>query len=283
MPKADQFKRALLVVCLGLILLLCAALLSIDSNAGTRTVYAWGESVVLSDVNADYLQWDYLNLYQIKPNTHFSYSSTSDGYPGYALDRAFDGNFDTEFIGTKAIRSGTTVQINAVFNKTATVDRIIYKCASYDGKASGYPTYLRLSWGNNYSESTPIETWSDAPTGIVMFTFNRPITTDRIRFEFAEVSVANNGVSGTASVATAAELMFLQPENRYAAKAGDLFDDYRWTELKPEYNNAEILGDMKTQLSGYINYDTEFGPRIERALALLDGTLKYDPKFGGLG
>ena len=265
----------MLIVCLGLILLLAVLGLTVNIQTDTYKVYAWGESVTCTSVNEEYLQWDYLNLYQIKPNTHFSYSSTSAAYPGYALDRAFDGNFDTAFVGTKTINYNSSVQINAVFNKTTTVDRIIYKCVSYDGKASGFPTYLRLSWGNNYSESTLLETW-DVPTGIVMFTFNHPVTTDRIRFEFADVSVVNNSVSGTLSVATAAELMFLQPENQYAAKAGDLFEDYRWTQLKSEYKNIDMLHDMKTQLSGYINYDTEFGPRIERALALMEGTAQYD-------
>ena len=234
MSKGYQSKKTVLIVCLGLILLLAVLGLTVNIQADTQKVYAWGESVTCSGANEKYLQWDYLNLYQIKPNTHFSYSSTSAAYSGYALDRAFDGNFDTAFVGTKTINYNSTVQINAVFKKTTAVDRIIYKCASFDGKASGFPTYLRLSWGSNYSESTSLQIYN-VTTDIVMFTFNQPITTDRIRFEFAEVSVANNSVSGTASVATAAELMFLQPENEYAAKAGDLFDDYRLTELKPEY------------------------------------------------
>ncbi|MCH5156708.1 MAG: hypothetical protein J1G02_02385, partial [Clostridiales bacterium] len=276
MFKSFQARKTTLILCLGLTLLLAVLGLTINPKADTHKVYAWGESVTCTSVKEEYLQWDYLNLYQIKPNTHFSYSSNSDGYNGYALARAFDGNFDTAFVGTKTINYNSTVQINAVFKKTTTVDRIIYKCASFDGKPSGFPTYLRLSWGSNYGESTFLQIYN-VTTDIVMFIFNQPITTDRLRFEFADVCVNNNSVSGTFSVATAAELMFLQPENQYAAKAGDLFTDYRWTELKSEYKNIDMLHDMKTQLSGYINYDTEFGPRIERALALMEGTLQYDP------
>ena len=272
-------KSALCFFVTLLIVAFIAAVGLILAPQSVLTANAYYGTVNTSTLDSDhtYLSKEYQDVYQLKPNTHFTYKSSHPSYGGYELAKAFDGNFNTAYICMKAVDSTTYPNIEVNFKQTATIDRIIYKCKDYDGKASGFPNELKLwYWNGNSSDSVTVETYPET-SDIVMFKFSEPITATRIRFDFVSVSVTNNSVSNSFAVPTAAEIMILQPENNYVDIVGDLFADYRWTKLNPKYATKEMIALLRKELSGHANYQTAYLPRIERAEALLNGTAEYIP------
>ncbi|MCH5238328.1 MAG: discoidin domain-containing protein, partial [Muribaculaceae bacterium] len=259
------------------ILFLSSAIISLAiPRISARNAYAWGEEISTVEPDSKWLTKEYRDVYQLMPNQNFTYKFAYNAYSGYPLSNAFDGNFNSVFISQRAISSNTDVYIDIDFNRNATIDRIVYKSMSYNGVASGFPTNLKVWYGvGSYtSNSVTFETYS--PTSdIVVFKFSQPITANKLRFQFVDITVVNNSLSGTLAVPSAAEIMFFQPEHSSVDIVSDLFTDYRWTELNPKYANMETMALLRKELSGHANYQSAYLPRIERAEALLNGTAGY--------
>lgn len=77
--------------------------------------------------------------------------------------------------------------------------------------------------------------------------------------------------------ANASELIFLRPKEEIIDKVQNMFSDYMHTTLLPEFDDRQIILDLKGQLSSHPLYESQLEELLDHALSVIDGTLNVDP------
>lgn len=230
--------------------------------------------------NNDYrLEQDYIDFYSVS-SQFFTYSNNGGALNSNPLSNAFDGNFTTSFKSlqdnnisytdpvTGEERSNFINTITIKFNKPVVLNRIIYG-AEYNSGSRGYPIDLNLYYGNGGGFSLIKNYKSEASPNFVLFDFGEQIELTEFVFEYVEVSKSHK------YVATAREIMFLQPESDAYDKYKNIFTDYTETTLSGNLDTYEKICEFEKSLGENINFAGE-NEKISRAKEVSIGTLTYD-------
>ena len=260
----------------GLIAFLSAVFVAAASWAVvslTAPVYALPAdtgNITCAAASGNCLNEDYLSVYRV-PTSMMTYEANGGG----AVANAFDGKWNTvwttgkENNGQQGDNPAFLNAITVTFSQAVTFDRIAY--ASADGRLGhGYPTILNVYTANGGELSLYGTCASSATNDRVIFTLNQTVTVTQVKFEFRQVNTMHNWT------ATAKEIQFLQPDNASANKVIDLFDDYAQLSVKNEYKNQ--LSAIRNSVSGLISYESALKPLLDRADAIVSGSIAKDPR-----
>ena len=220
-----KHKTSAVFIMLGLIMLMFIGI-------SKPVVFADNENAVVIE-NDDYrLQNDYLDFYSV-PTKEFTYVGNGGELSSNELSKAFDRNFTTSFKSaqdnnvsytdpkTHETKPNFINVIDVTFSQKVTLNRIIY--APENGTARGYPTELNLYYDSG-AGFTLIRNYKTTETAkFVVFDFGQNITMGKFRFEYVKVS------TNYKYVATAKEIIFLQPENEDFNLYENMFADYSQT------------------------------------------------------
>ncbi len=220
--------------------------------------------------NSQLLSVDYLDFYSV-PTAQFSFSGNGGAVLGNELSKAFDRNFITSF--KSAIDNNVTYTnpdtgeqipnfknyIEVDFNNSVTINRLIY--GSENGTTRGFATELNLYFDNGNGFELINSYITTETTQFVVFDFGKTITTTRFKFEFVKVSTKHK------YVATAREIIFLQPECDEYNVYKNMFLDYTQTTLNESINTFDKLCEFEEKLKQNINFSV-ISTKIERAKML---------------
>ena len=221
----------------------------------------------------------YASIYRI-PHSKIKPYANGGEEDGNPLSNAFDYNWDNYWgiwrskrLNGENYTDGTEQIINFVnyveftFEQITTVDRVIYQ--PYYNQV-GYPTvatfYYTDSENGEYILADKISSGFNRDK--VMFTFSKPVTCKKLKFEFTEI----NGYAASAS-----EIQIYQPESDDINQSQDLFTDYAETVVKKNLT-LEYLNLINETCKKNINYDTLLYPTIKRAKKFLLGLSIFDPR-----
>lgn len=222
------------------------------------------------------LQQNYLDWYGVSVNSEkeyyiSAYSVNGGNYGSNLPSKAFDGNFDT-FWETNTVNSADfRNQISVEFNKSVTIDRILFATRRDSQWQKGFPltaTFYTSEDGAEYE--TAAVGVAEVKNNVVLYTFDEPLNTKYLKFEYTDV------YTGMTQHASASELIFLRPEEEIIDSVKNMFADYMQTKLEPQFNDKDKILALKEQLSVHPLYENYLDRYIDRALSVLDGTLMPD-------
>ena len=243
------------------------------------TIYAQNNVTVLE--SSDYrLKSDYLNFYSVT-SSNFTFSNNGGELSGNELSKAFDRNYSTSFKSaqdnnvsyidpeTNQSKPNFINVIDVSFKKAITLNRIIY--ASENGTTRGYPTELNLYYNNGNGYELIDNFISTPSTNFVIFDFGKSIEMQKFRFEYVKVTTSHK------YIATAKEIIFLQPENDLFEIYQNLFTDYTQTTLNEKCNTYELVCEYENKLKQNINFEN-ISLNLERAKQVALGKIVFNPK-----
>lgn len=246
---------------------------------GVGEVVAFGaDDVAVLGADSEILSSDYLDFYAI-PSAMLSATNNGGELRNYELSRAFDRNFSTSFksaqdnnVSYTNPETGETATdfinyIDVSFASPVTINRLLY--GSEAGISRGYPTILNLYYKNG-SEWVLIKSYeSQATESLVVFDFGQNITLTQFRFEYKKVYNRHK------YVATAREIIFLQPETVSYSQYKNIFTDYAETVLSSDFNSLEKIENFCQSVSANVNFVRE-NAKILRAKQVINGTKTFD-------
>ncbi len=219
----------------------------------------------------------YLDIYSI-PSGLFTYSNNGGELSGNLLSYAFDRNFNTAWKSqydnniTNTINGETIAdfhnKIEINFNKTVLLDRILYQSENNAGR--GYPINLSLHFKNGETDVKILSFESTATNEAVIFNFGETIECTNICFEYVKVNPRHK------YVATAREIICLQPESSAMQSLENLFTDYNKLTLSEDFKTQTALDNLRLSLQSYVNYEESLSKIIDRAESVLNGTISFD-------
>ncbi len=231
-------------------------------------------NITCTEASGNYLNDDYVAAYKV-PASMMTYESNGGG----AIEKAFDGDWNSfwqtgrENAGQGSDNPEFLNAITVTFSQPFTIDRIVY--ASSNGRLGhGYPTLLNIYTNQGGELSLYGTSKSTATDNRVVFTLKEAVTVTQIKFEFRQVNTMHNWT------ATAKEIQFMQPDNAEVNEALDkvlnLFEDYAQFTVRKEYRTQ--INELRSSLSGLISYESALKPMLDRADAVLDGSLEKDDR-----
>ncbi len=266
--------KIVLLIAMSICLIFAAYLMS-----PTISSEAQSQGATLSAINDKGLYSDgYIATYSVGADDGegitFTYSTNASNYPGNLLENAFDGNWNTFWEANKDQTSSFAPYVTVTFSSDATVDRIIYSTRQDAAAGKGYPTRLNIltsasAEGEDFTVAASVT--SNATGSRVLISLDNPITARRIRLEFAEVNSTDK------KLASAAEIIFLKPEEECVNAVRNIFADYNMLTFK----NGVTKDDAKRTLNAVKEtaayaYSSEVKTIAERVLAVIDGSVVYD-------
>lgn len=263
---------------LFVLLLLIFGAFAILQVSKPLNIVAEDNLVDIVENSSELLTLDYLDFYSI-PTSQFSYSNNGGELSGYELSKAFDRNFTTSF--KSKIDNNVTYTnpetneqipnflnyIEIDFSVPVTIDRLIY--GSENNTTRGYPIELNLYYLNGAKFELINSYSSPATTSFVVFDFGKEITTTKFKFEYQKV------VTNHKYVATAREIIFLQPECEEYYVYKNIFTDYSQTTLNESVNTFEKLCDFEEKLKNNINFSA-ISTKLNRAKMVAQNRIVYD-------
>ena len=271
MPFTSLLKRH--AIPLGLAVLVAAWVLTLF----VPVVAAWGDetqpaagAVSISRTRvSDLPELDsaaYLSAYQAKPSA-FSASVADDA--DFPLKNAFDGSWDTAW---QAVAGSDGVTVTVTFDEPIELSKIMYKASAPlggdldGGSTTGYPQTLTLRASDSptgaFTEIATTTTSADETR--VVFNLSSPVTARRVQLVFGDVEYWDWLTS-----AGAAELRFLTYDD-LLAKAEDLFTDESQTELKPAYDDEDVVAALIEQAQDH-PLKSHILPLLEKAQKIIAG------------
>lgn len=262
----------------GFVFILSFLVVSLSAWAVNKTVAFGADGVTIIENNSELLGCEYLDFYAI-PNSLFSVTNNGGAVNGYEVNKAFDRDLTTSFRSgidnnvpytDPATNETTTNFINYIevsFSCPVTINRLLYG-AEY-GMDRGYPTDLNLYYHNGTEWVLINHYQSQATASMVEFDFGQSITLTKFKFEYEKVNTRHK------YVATAREIIFLQPESVNFAKYRNIFTDYSETTLSADFDSLEKIENFCESLSGNVNFVQE-NSKILRAKQVLNGTKFFD-------
>ena len=270
-------KRSISVKFLSILILLISLIFSGLMLSTKNPIFANSNDSEILENDDIKLSKNYLDFYSIS-SSNFTYSNNGGELSSNKLSYAFDRNFNTSFKSsidnnvpyTDPDTNETIAKfinyIDIDFNQNVSIDRVLY--GSETGMTRGYPTTLNIYANLNDSLSL-IKTFTTTETSkMVVFDLGESVTTNQIRFEYVTVA------KGHKWVASAREIIFLQPENNLFSVYNNMFTDYCELSLNSNVNTLTKLAKFESELKNNINYET-LKPRFERATKILNKELTY--------
>lgn len=260
-----------------IVIIMLSVLASICGYATSYTVLANVSPVCVLSSNDYRLDNNYLDYYAID-QSHFVCTNNGGELESNKLKYAFDRNYSTSFKSAQDnnvsyVDSEGVIQLNfinyidVVFDQNVTIDRVLY--TSETGTTRGYPTSLNI-YALIDNELVLIKNYNSAETtDFVLFSFDNKITTNKIRFEYVKVSTKHK------YVATAREIMFLQPEDDVFDTYNNLFIDYCQTTLNTNCNTYEKVCELEKKLQTNPNFSNS-SEYITRAKMVALNYITYD-------
>ena len=270
-------KRSISVKFLSILILLISLIFSGLMLSTKNPIFASSNDSEILENDDIKLTKNYLDFYSIS-SSNFTYSNNGGELSSNKLSYAFDRNFNTSFkssidnnvpytdLDTNETIANFINYIDIDFNQNVSIDRVLY--GSETGMTRGYPTTLNIYANLNDSLSL-IRTFTTTETSkMVVFDLGESVTTNQIRFEYVTVAKAHKWV------ASAREIIFLQPENNLFSVYNNMFTDYCELSLNNNVNTLTKLSNFESELKNNINYET-LKPRFERATKILNKELTY--------
>lgn len=262
-------RRIIFYICI----LVCAFLIG---NAKIEQVNAQQTEAYTIENNDYRLNQDYLDFYAVNTN-HFEYTNNGGSVSGGELSKAFDRNFSTFFKSAKDnnvadTETGEANFINTItvtFDRAVVLDRLIY--GTETGTSRGYPINLNLYYNNGDGFKLIKNYQTSATSSLMIFEFGEEIEMQQLKFEYVKVATNHKWV------ATAREILFLQPENSSYELYKNMFTDYTQTSIMEELNSYEKLCNFEQSLNKNINFNGE-NEKIERAKRVVFGGVVFNQK-----
>ena len=271
-------KRVFVLGFLALVLLMS----SIPFKLNSLKASSEKSDVTSLNNNDQILSENYLDFYAIS-SSNFIFTNNGGEDGNNKLENAFDRNFNTCFKsgqdnnvsyvnsekGEKKDNFINYIDIN--FNSNVCINRILYGAES-SSTFRGYPTILNIYAQSNGSLKLLKTFNSTETTNMVVFNLGENVTTSKIRFEYVKVSTKHK------YVASAREIMFLQPQSSDYDKFNNMFTDYCELTLSHDVNTISKLTNFENKLKSNINYNSLIKPKFDRARQVLSKELEFDTK-----
>lgn len=217
----------------------------------------------------------YLPYYKV-PTDLFTYTCNGGSTESSPIENAFDGNFSTFWESARQnTRTDTgeggdfTNEVQVTFKTPVEIGSVLYQCSPNRSGTHGYPQELEIFITENNEEKSLGVCSSTPVSSRVLFDIGTHTVTG-LRFSFKQPNKAHNWV------ATAREIVFLQPENTLLDKVADgLFGDYAETEVGDGVTE-ETVGQMRVELASRASFSSEIEPSLDRAQSILDGTFRKE-------
>lgn len=245
-------------------------------------VYAQeSQSITILDQNDYRLTSDYLDLFGIS-NAKFSVKNNGGELAGNELSKAFDRNFSTCFKSSQdnnvsytdadgIVKPNFINYIDIEFDCVVNLDRVMYGTENA-GTTRGYPTKLNIYYYTENCWNVAGKYTSASTTSMVIFNFGQTISTNKIRFEYEQVDTRHK------YVATAREIICLQPESENEYEDFSSLLNYNYTSVNEKFNTLEKLNNFENLLKTNVNYDSLLKPKIVRAREILLGNIVFDAR-----
>ena len=273
-------KKSINVKLISILILLISIIVAILTLSIKSSIFASSSDSEILENDDVKLSQNYLDFYSIS-SSNFTYSNNGGELTSNKLSYAFDRNFNTSFksnqdnnVDYKDSETGETKHnfinyIDVDFNQDVTIDRVLY--GSETGMTRGYPTILNI-YANVDENLSLIKTFTTNETSkMVVFNLGKNFTTNKLRFEYVKVSTNHK------YVATAREIMFLQPENNMFNVYSNMFTDYCELSLNNNVNTLTKLTNVENQLKNNINYEN-IKPKFDRVRKILNNELTFQNK-----
>lgn len=254
--------------------------MGVGINLNAESVFAEVKNFSVLEDDNYMLSDDYLNFYSVS-NNFFTYENNGGELSGYELSKAFDRNLKTSFKSSQDnnvnyvdSETGETKKnfintIDVTFSKEYSLDRIFY--SSEFGTTRGYPIQLNLYYDCGSGFELIDSYLTDETTKFVEFKFGEILKIQKFRFEYVTVSTRHK------YVATAREIIFLQPDDGSLNEMNNLFSDYACTKLNQKYNSYNKINELEEKIKEKDIY-SEVSSVFERARNIIDGSLSFDSK-----
>mgnify|MGYP005762026931 FL=1 len=197
------------------------------------------------------------------------------GAGGNTADRAFDGDFSTFWETGRANGGGFINNFTVTFSGEARIDRIIYATRQDAQAGRGYPTVLTVyvsgsESGEDFEEICSIS--SSNGSSKVVFDLGGIFTCRRMRLEFTEIKSDLN-------YASAAEFIFLKPEEDAVRAVRSAFSDYTKLTFTQSFSaDAENYIQSAKNTAAYA-YSEEVKLLTDRAQDVFGGKVAFNPAF----
>ncbi len=264
MKTRKRFGKLLLLCCLSLLLTLSVnaadgagvvrKATSTENNAVYWNIYGIPTAKFTAIPNGGYFiekDTSFNNAFDRNPGSYWKSIFINDGT--YTLDNVRNTNWHN--------------YIDVSFVDSVELDRVLY-CSANDADGKGYATTMKLYFDNNESgefENSKTYTSSNS-TALMCFELGGSFAVKRMRLEWCAVPTYHYWN------ATAGEIIFLQPEQ---PEIEGMFSDFTRTGLSEGYDQAKITS-LRSSLTSNVNYESQFKPLLDRAQAILDGTVVFD-------
>lgn len=228
------------------------------------TAYA-AEEPKITCRNANDLSEDYFSAYRL-PTDMFTYEANGGG----AIANAFDNNWNSCWTSGKDNGATFVNEVTVNFNRAVTIGGIAY-AASTERAAYGYPQTLTVLTANG-GDFSVYGTCASTPTNNrVLFEFAENITITQLKFRYTQPNRSHKWI------ASAREIVFLQPESESANKILGMFTDYTQHTVVEEC--IPNLAAMREDVKNLINYETALKPLLDRADEVVNGNAVKDERF----
>ncbi|MCM1289758.1 MAG: M60 family metallopeptidase [Corallococcus sp.] len=201
--------------------LVIAAALSLPAEKDSALANVVGGDMTLQKyAGSQFAGTQYKSIYEVASSEIKSYANNGGARDNYALDKMFDGNDKTFWISEKGNDETFQNYVSVNFVKSFPLKSIRYRSSYYSRDPvryfSGYPTTLNVYVANGNDNFTLVGTCMSEPakdfSEDVVFTLPETVDCDRIKLEFAEVSVYT-GVFGGTKVAAAMDVAFYKSDD----------------------------------------------------------------------
>lgn len=204
-----------------------------DSRKSLCDDYPLMNCIEFSGVSGDYADSNYVTLHKVN-NTRFTYKATSEN-SSHPLKNAFDTDDSKTYWAASTPNSDTFHNtITVEFNETVTLEAVLYYASFFTRNTrifNGAPTKLKIfsSINNGMFQlegifvATLKSNWEQ-----FQFVFSSPVSCDKIKLEFIEVT-ANIHTSNGATTPVTGGITFIQQygenETAYTNKNGNFAND----------------------------------------------------------
>ena len=203
----------------------------------------------------------YNEEFKVKREDITSISTNGGQYAHNSIDRAIDGDVNTQWHSGKQNNSEFTNEITITLDELTTIDRITYLNKVSRGFAKSFDIYAsKTSAGDTFEKISSGK--ADITTDNIEIKFN-PTEVRRLKFVFKE---------GHENWAEAYEIGLYKPDEAINSMER-LFTSSGMSEVSEEFNTIEKIDELEESVKNHTLYEL-FKPYIQEAREVVSGQIK---------
>lgn len=218
----------------------------------------------------------YLEAYSITNNNQeeiyiTNVNSNAPYYGQNKRENAVDGNFNTFWETNKVNTIDFKNEFVIELNKETTINRLVFATRRDGSEKKGFPLEATFYISNDGIEYTKIGVGKTSLTDkVLLYTFDKNYTFKFFKFEYTDINPE------LTKHASASEFILLKPEEKEVVAIRNLFSDYKKSIIKEEYNDIEVINNLRELVIDNPIYETVLKDNLDRAESILENSIIFD-------